>query len=149
MSALDKATNFALMMFRDKQHPYFRCCKIAAEYYDVDVEAVKSNISSRAGLSSKGRKYKFCVEICQRNRGYSENYSSYYYAHPVKRKVSQKNDLHIEHYLTGDQFVGTAVFATEKEATEFRKQIMNLSLLEAHELMKKMALSSKEIKNNA
>jgi hypothetical protein len=45
--SIKKAATFAIKMHREKQHTYFQCCRIAADYYSVSVDDVKSEISSR------------------------------------------------------------------------------------------------------
>jgi len=59
--SIKAAASFARKMQKENQHTWFRCCRIAADYYGVSVDDVQREISSRGGLSRKGEKMKIYV----------------------------------------------------------------------------------------
>ena len=59
--SIKKAANFAMKMYREEQHTFFQCIRIASDYYSVCSCDVQKELASRSGIGARGRKYKYVV----------------------------------------------------------------------------------------
>lgn len=53
--SIKKAANFASKMYKENQHTLYKCCRIAADYYDVSATDVQKELSSRGGKKNIGK----------------------------------------------------------------------------------------------
>jgi len=124
--SIKKAADFASKMNREKQHTFYKCCRIAADYYGVSASDVQKELASRAGTKANGRKYKHVVvyrvpkdKVTYRDFEYQERKREYFVNKPKTTTNPQKIIKDNKHECIFYGETCCEVFDNLKDANEF------------------------------